>query len=220
MQLYGAWIVELAELDAIGRAEAAKVKAFLTRRVDRFRAPYGRHVEDHARQCVFAGSVNHNDYLKDETGGRRFLPVECGVIDLAQLRAHVEQLWAEAVARYQRGECQFIQDAMVGALVAAHTATRYQGDAWTESVIGYAQVHGRVSIGDCLERVGVERGRWTKGDEMRVSKILKSNGFTRKFVTIDGVRVWRYCANQTRTLERPQVSVVPSNDPTDPTDLI
>src|SRR5262249_44813747 len=97
MQLHGAWIVELSELDAMGRAETSKVKAFLSRRSDRYRAPYGRHVADHPRQCTFAGTVNHNDYLRDETGGRRFLPIEVGGINKDALRQDVEQLWGEAL---------------------------------------------------------------------------------------------------------------------------
>src|SRR5262249_2451934 len=75
MCTHGIWIVELAELDAMGRAEISRIKAFLSRRTDRFRPPYGHHVIEAPRQCIFAGTVNLNTYLKDETGGRRFWPV-------------------------------------------------------------------------------------------------------------------------------------------------
>jgi putative DNA primase/helicase len=192
MQLHGCWIVEIAELDAISRADAAKVKAFLTRRVDRFRAPYGRHVAEHPRQCVFAGSVNHNDYLRDETGGRRFWPIACGRIDLEALKRDVEQLWAESVQRYRNGECTYIDDVAIAAEVAAHTSERYQGDAWQDVVLAYAQVRESVSIQECLEHVGVERGHWSQQDSNRIAKILKAQGYVRRQMTIGGKKSWRY----------------------------
>lgn len=192
MQLHGNWIVEIAELDAISRAEAAKVKAFLTRRYDKYRPPYGRHVIERARQCVFAGSVNHNDYLRDETGGRRFWPVACGAIDLGALRRDVEQLWAEAVTRHQTGELAYIADVAVAAEIGESVRQRYQGDAWEQVIMVHLQVREDTSIQECLEHVGVERARWTQGDMMRVAKILKANGFIRKQVRTGLLRQWRY----------------------------
>jgi predicted P-loop ATPase len=192
MQLHGNWIVEIAELDAISRADAAKVKAFLTRRVDKFRAPYGRHVQEHARSCVFAGSVNHSDYLKDETGGRRFWPIACNRIDRNALARDTEQLWAEAVVRYRSGVHTYIEDVAVAAQIAEHTAKRYQGDAWDQVVTAYAQVRESVSIAECLEHVGIERGRWSQTDQNRIAKILKAKNFNRKQVRVGSDRVWRY----------------------------
>jgi hypothetical protein len=61
-QMCGVWIIEIAELDAIGRAEVSRIKSFLTRTIDRYRPPIGRYVINVPRQCVFAGSVNPDTY--------------------------------------------------------------------------------------------------------------------------------------------------------------
>jgi predicted P-loop ATPase len=68
LQVRGVWIIELAELDAMGRPEASRTKAFMSRSTDRYRPPYGRHLIEVPRESVFAGTVNHDAYLKDETG--------------------------------------------------------------------------------------------------------------------------------------------------------
>ncbi len=77
IQVHSAWVIELAELESISRAEVGSIKQFISTQTDTFRPPYGKRASDFPRQCVFAGSVNNNTYLRDETGGRRFWPVKC-----------------------------------------------------------------------------------------------------------------------------------------------
>ena len=101
IEVNGAWIIEIAELETMSRAEVGTIKAFISRTVDRFRPPYGKRTVALPRQCVFAGTVNpESGYLKDATGGRRFWPVSCGTIDIPALRRDRDQLWAEACHRY------------------------------------------------------------------------------------------------------------------------
>ena len=88
METRGVWIIEIAELDTMGRAAVSTIKAYMSRTQDRFRPPYGKRLVDLPRQCVFAGSVNpEGGYLRDPTGGRRFWPAVCGAIDLAGAEA-------------------------------------------------------------------------------------------------------------------------------------
>jgi hypothetical protein len=91
------WLVELAELESMRRSETPLQKAFLTARVDKFRAPFGDEVKESPRRCVFCGSTNEGQWLTDPTGNRRYWPVRCRQIDLAALLSDVQQIWAEAV---------------------------------------------------------------------------------------------------------------------------
>ena len=134
METRGAWIIEVAELDTMTRAEVSTIKAFMFRTHDRFRPPYGKRLVDLARQCVFAGSINpEGGYLKDATGGRRFWPIACGTIDLDALQNDRNQLWAEARERFRRGDQWWLQTRELDQLAAEQQAERYQGDAWRTS---------------------------------------------------------------------------------------
>ena len=108
--MQGQWLIELGELEALNRAELQTVKAVLTRQVDQYRAPYARRAAPHPRQCVFWGTTNSPDYLRDPTGNRRFWPVETNVQPAPYNAYHdltdevVGQVWAEATLRYRAGE--------------------------------------------------------------------------------------------------------------------
>lgn len=111
--LRGVWIVELAELAATRRSEEETIKNYITKRVDTYRPAYGRQVVDYPRQCVFYGTTNDPNIIKDRTGGRRYWPVEVTGFDRGQLRGleqEVDQLWAEAVARYRAGETRWMSE--------------------------------------------------------------------------------------------------------------
>lgn len=107
--IQGIWIAEIGELSAMNKSEENQVKQFLSQRIDRFRAAYGRHVQDCPRCCVFFGTSNSSDYLRDPTGGRRFWPIDVGVQKpvknvFKDLDDEIDQLWAEAVCLWKLGE--------------------------------------------------------------------------------------------------------------------
>jgi predicted P-loop ATPase len=183
METRSVWIIEIAELDTMSRAEVGTIKAFISRTTDRFRPPYGKRLVDLPRQCVFAGSVNpEGGYLKDATGGRRFWPVACGTIHIAAVERDRNQLWAEACVRFRAGDPWWLDDQRLEALAAEQQADRYQGDAWDDPICRYLEhVAGQqdgVSIAEILEKaLGMERGRWTQADQNRVVRTLISMGF-------------------------------------------
>jgi predicted P-loop ATPase len=92
----GVFIYEIADLAGMKRGEVERIKAFASRTHDRARPAYGRRRVDSARSCIFIGTTNEDEYLKSETGNRRFWPVKTGRIDIEALRRDRDQLWAEA----------------------------------------------------------------------------------------------------------------------------
>lgn len=100
LALQGAWIVEMGELSQFRKNEIETIKSFLSRTVDKFRPPYGRRNIESPRRCVFFGTTNRHTYLIDETGNRRFKPVEVKQLDFEALRRDRLQLFAEAKHLY------------------------------------------------------------------------------------------------------------------------
>jgi len=194
MQFAGRWIVELSELEGMTRADTAKVKAFLSRTTDRFRPPYGRRVIELKRQCVCAGTVNEGQYLRDPTGGRRFWPIKCGSIDVEQLGADRDQLWAEALHRYKADEHWWLEgDALVSEAREQQRA-RYQSDAWEGHIRDWLGSRDNVSVSEVLEGALVlTPDRWGQHEQNRVAHCLVAIGWERRQLRLeDGKRVWRY----------------------------
>ena len=108
--IQGKWIIEISELEALNKSEVGSVKQILSQTADRYRAAYGRIVEEHPRGCVFFGTSNNTDYLRDRTGNRRFWPIDTEIVTpvksvFKDLTTEViNQLWAEAKVRYTQNE--------------------------------------------------------------------------------------------------------------------
>lgn len=109
-QLQGAWIIEMAELSGLKKAEVETIKHFITKESDSFRPAYGRTVEVYPRQCVFFGTTNRDDFLRDPTGNRRFLPIDVRAEYATKsvpddfTDEEIDQVWAEAYQLYISGE--------------------------------------------------------------------------------------------------------------------
>lgn len=103
--LHGNWIIELAELASMKRSDVETVKTFLSKCEDTYRPAYGRRAATFKRQCVFFGTTNEEEFLRDRTGNRRYWPITVGEqLDREEFEANVDQVWAEAVAVYRSGE--------------------------------------------------------------------------------------------------------------------
>lgn len=194
MQTRGVWIIEIAELDSMSKAEVGKIKAFLSRAVDRFRPPYGKRLVDSPRQCVFAGTVNHTTYLRDETGGRRFWPVACGnEIKIQELARDRNQLWAEARYRFMEGSAWWLDSRELNEQAADEQAERCEEDPWHESIQQWCEGRTTVSVHEiltsCIKKL---KEHWTQMDLNRVARCLRKMGWRRHRIGPRKERQWVY----------------------------
>lgn len=112
-QIQGAWIIEMAELAGLKKAEVEAQKHFISKQEDTFRPAYGKTSETYPRQCVFIGSSNRRDFLTDSSGNRRFNPADVRIEKIKKdvwtdLDGEIDQIWAEAVALFNKGETLFL----------------------------------------------------------------------------------------------------------------
>ena len=172
MALLGKWLIEFQELHSMSRADSSHTKAFITDQEDTFRAPYGRRIQTCKRQCVFIGTTNEKVYLPDSTGNRRFLPLECTAIDIDALLHDRDQLWAEAVHAFNRGEVWHLT-AIDAALATDSQELRRIEDPW-EPIIGkYLDGKCTVTLAEVMKH-GLEliHQNCKSSEAYRVSRII------------------------------------------------
>lgn len=112
-QVLGVWIMEVGELAGMRKAEAETIKLYVSKQTDRFRPAYGRRTQEFPRQCIFIGTTNESQFLRDTTGNRRFWVVDTPNEPTRDLWEDltpetVRLIWAEAVEIYKKGEKLFL----------------------------------------------------------------------------------------------------------------
>jgi predicted P-loop ATPase len=207
--LRGKWIVEMAELDAIRGRELSTIKKFITDPSDMYRPSYGRRNITAARRCVFAGTTNEETYLHDVTGGRRFWPVRTGVIDDKALARDRDQLLAEAVVAFEAGESWWPLETDQISQLNEIQDERYELDAWADAISNFLDGNigsaldkrmgpsvarrEQVTVDDLLTMaLSIERGRYSRADQMRVVSVLRKLRWKRVRIVVNGQRVWIY----------------------------
>lgn len=193
--LSGVWIYEFAELQATRTRDAESVKAFLSSCSDSYRPAYAHYDIDVPRQCVFVGTSNETEILRDPTGNRRFWVVRVtDDIDLKGFAGVVDQIWAETVNAYKSGESWWLDDD-VDAMFTEHSNQFKSSDSWTTLFENWwdrlrtdeknrYNVHGLTSLDILRDVIGMDVDKIGRHHEMRVGGILNGCGFVKRRVRV------------------------------------
>tara|TARA_Y100000385_G_scaffold246077_1_gene265158 strand:- start:645 stop:2651 length:2007 start_codon:yes stop_codon:yes gene_type:complete len=200
----GKWGVELAEMSFQKKSDIELQKAFISRQEERFRPVYAREEISYPRRCVFWGTTNRDDYLKDETGNRRFLPVKTDKIDIAGLKANRDALWAEAVHLYRQGEKWWLDDDLLPH-AEQQANQRFECDPWVEIVhanlAGKSEISVREAFEECFpqteDRLGIAPHNVTPQMSRRMGACLRQAGWERAGKFTNGLR-----RNQNRFVQK------------------
>ena len=139
----GKWLVEVPEMHAFDKVTMNQAKAFISKQSDFFRAAYAEFPEDRRRQCVFFGTTNNKECLRDETGGRRFWPLDTDAQartkDLFKdLDLERDQIWAEAVVRWRAGETLFLPPSLE-AVAAEQQEAHREAHPWEDTIRNFVE---------------------------------------------------------------------------------
>jgi predicted P-loop ATPase len=179
--IHGKWLIEIAELSASRRAEAEALKAFVSRTVERYRPPYGRKEVIEPRQCLFIGTTNQSNYLRDETGARRFWPVKVGKIDTDALAHDRDQLFAEAVHLYRAGARWWPDQEFEREHIKPQQDDRFEGDPWDDAISAYVASLQRVRVTDvAIGALSLEKSKVGTPEQRRIAAVLIKLGWKSK----------------------------------------
>lgn len=191
--LAGCWIVELSELAAMSRSEVEATKSFISRRVDKYRPPYGRHTVEQPRRCVFLATTNEKRYLRDATGNRRFWPIRIGDVDLDGLAEARAQLLAEAVVAFKASEPWHLTDPRAVRQAEIEQAARLESEPWKAIIASYLSGKSETTTRGILEWLEIDTAQQHAGHAKKVAAIMRSLEWIEREDRTGGDRdiVWR-----------------------------
>jgi predicted P-loop ATPase len=182
MKISQYWLLEYAEFEnAYKKKDVSQLKAFLSRRRDSMRPPYGKDIEDFPRPSIMVGSTNQNEFLYDPTGERRYwvILVKVNRINIAQLKLERDLLWAAAVAAYKNGEQWHLTQAEDAALEIANKQFS-STDPWEPVIMAWANLRQETNIPEILTDVlKIDLAKQSRSEQHRVASILRANGWVR-----------------------------------------
>jgi predicted P-loop ATPase len=190
----GVLVAEFAEMRGLRAADVDRVKAFITRRHEKWVPKYREFATNYPRRFLIVGTTNDEEFLPSDTEHRRWLPLHTSGVDVPAIRADKEQLWAEALVRWDMDGVAWAQ---LDALAAPARADAASPDAWEETVAEYvfAKPAESVKLLDVMvNAIGLDPRTVNRSHELRVGRILRSLGYERHSIrtpTGKFAKVWR-----------------------------
>lgn len=203
--IQGQWIIEVEEMAGLSKRDIESVKSFISASFDRVRLSYARTSKNFQRRIVLIGTLNPDgagQYLQDQSGNRRFWPVKCNKIDIAGLKANLEQLWAEALIRHKAGEKIYLTAEMEKAAISE------QGDRTAENIfLGKIAklMDEKITIAknsndsevqfstlEIANFLGIQPREMNHSIETKIGQAMRSLKFMKARITVGNVRYWVY----------------------------
>lgn len=214
------WMLEFSEFEtAYKRKEVSQLKAFISSRIDSLRPPYGRAIQDFPRTSVFVGSTNRQEFLHDVTGERRYwvIPV-AHKIPITTVKAERDGIWAAAFSAYKSGEQWWLTPEEDELLAEANKAWQ-ASDTWEANILNYLQHKSITTVSELLTKViGLELAQQKKAEQMRVSDILRCDGWARSKKRIEGKPQWCWekVVSEVGTFQNPLPAIISNTMPPHP----
>jgi predicted P-loop ATPase len=192
----GKLVVEIAEMAGLTRGDINVVKRAITRRYEEWIEKFQTQPTRYPRRCMLFATTNDDRFLPpDETGNRRWLPVEIASLDRERITADQAQLWAEGAAIYKATGIAW-QDAE---RLAGGRHQRYeQTDVWESEIAKWLETPTTMpagpppktrplAISDVLAgALGMHRTSMDAKAEKRAGRVLRQLGYEVRAVRVGG----------------------------------
>jgi len=177
----GSWIIEIGELLALNKAkDVESIKAYISRQKDKYRRPYDRRVTMNNRQCIFIGTTNKSQFLTDKTGNRRFYPLTVANVGYSlfenqeELKADIIQCWAEAKAKYDRGEMVPCADKNLTNIIKERQENALEDDYREGLIFSYLKDKSETCVIDIWTNALTNQNKPTRKDSNEITSILQN----------------------------------------------
>ena len=190
MHLRGKWLIEVGELAAMLKADPEGTKHFISRRIEQYTPKYGRSEVKEPRQCLFVGTTNDDDYIRDVTGGRRYWPVSVTKIDIDALAAMREQMFAEAVAAYREGKPWWPDREFEKSVITPIQDERQFEDALADRVREIIESLSSITMHQLGAQLGFDNTKLDMRAQKQIGTILKQENW-RKVRSSGRGKIWR-----------------------------
>lgn len=205
-KIRGKLVGEIGELRGMAGKDGDAIKQWFSRTHEEWTPKYREYSVTFPRRLLMLGTGNNSEFLDDETGARRFLPMTVlGLVDTARIARERDQLWAEGRAAFcSAGHEVEWRDAEALAKEQHHQYTI--SDDWAPAVLDWlardpmegtespTRGEGLIRVADVLTgAIGLQLARIGKREQMRMAKVLTNLGYVRDTKWLDGKvqKVWR-----------------------------